>query len=277
MKAPAWAGFAAVAMLVVFGVEAWFWRDAFLPAPAQHADSPPKSEPEAPTGASSSPELIIESRSRCGGASGDHGQRRFDIASELDMLFGRNSVRALLRLEDFPRRVVATVNNLDRAHAPSALWPAIPAGGHFSVEARGNAQYIAADNERRYTPYMMLIEAVDMQRVFAFYCRLYPQLQQAYLEEGYPDRSFNSRLVEVIDVILSTPRVDGDLQVQLPEIVAPVQPPRPWVFYSFDDPHLDALSAGQKILLRMGPVNGQRLRANLAEFRVLLTSQAAPR
>ena len=43
------------------------------------------------------------------------------------------------------------------------------------------------------------------------------------------------------------------------------------MLYQFDDPALESLSAGQKILLRMGSVNERRVKAKLAELRTLLT------
>ena len=275
MKAPAWISVAVVAALGLLGVEAWFWRDAFAPAP--QAESSPVPIAGAPAAAPDAPGPSVEPQTVLADAARSDGLQEFDLESELHALFGRNSVLALLNLEDFPRRVVATLDNLGRAHAPPGLWPVVPAGGRFSVETRGDAQFIAAANERRYTPYMVLIEMVDMRRVFALYLKLYPRLQQAYADLGYPKRSFNARLVEVVDLILSTPQVDGGLRVQLPEVHGPVQPQRPWLLYTFDDAHLQSLSSGQKILLRMGPVNGQRLRANLAELRDLLTLLAAPR
>jgi hypothetical protein len=39
------------------------------------------------------------------------------------------------------------------------------------------------------------------------------------------------------------------------------------VFYQYADPQLEALSAGQKLLLRMGPDNSAVIRKKLAELR----------
>jgi hypothetical protein len=183
----------------------------------------------------------------------------------------------MFQLQDFPRRVVATVDNLGRSHAPAALWPVNPAAGRLVVENRDGAVAISADNGLRYTPYVLLLENVDMRQAFALYRRLYPSLQQAYEDIGYPKRYFNDRLVEVIDLLLATPSVDGPLKVHLPTINGPLQPERPWVLYEFDDPALQSLAAGQKVLLRMGPVNERRMKTKLAEIRRLLTAGAAPR
>jgi Protein of unknown function (DUF3014) len=271
-------GVAAIAALGMVGAGAWLWREASAPAPPQRAESQPLQVAQAPAAARAASGPSVGPPSLLAAATpGTAALDEFDLETELHALFGRSSVLALLRLEDFPRRVVATVDQLGRAHAPPSLWPVVPASGRLGVDKRGDAQFIAAANERRYTPHIMLIETVDMRRVVDVYRKLYPRLQQAYADLGYPNRDFNARLVEVIDLILSTPQTDGPLPVELPEIRGPVPPQRPWLLYRFDDPDLQALASGQKILLRLGPVNGQRLRANLAELRELVTSAVAPR
>ncbi len=124
---------------------------------------------------------------------------------------------------------------------------------------------------------MLLIETVNIERAVRLYGRMYPLLQQAYADVGFPDRSFHVRLIEVIDLLLATPSVPEPLKVRLTEVKGAIPSTRPWVRYEFDDPALEALSAGQKILLRSGPVNERRLKARLAELRKALVAGGAPR
>jgi hypothetical protein len=201
----------------------------------------------------------------------------FDVETALGDLFGRKTVLSMFQLDDFPRRVVATVDNLGRSYAPARLWPVNPVSGPFIVEEKGGGEVIGADNGLRYTPYVLLIETVDLRQAVALYRRMYPSLQQAYVDLGYPKRYFNDRLVEVIDQLLATPDITESPKVHLPAINTPVRPERPWVLYEFDDPALQSLSAGQKMLLRMGPVNERRMKAKLAEIRRLVTADAPTR
>jgi len=259
-----------------FGAGAWLWwqRSAPLPAttampplavsPAPAAEAPPASAPAIKfpmdvSVAASAPAVLL------------------DAEAALIDLFGRKAVLSLFQMQDFPRRFVATVDNLGRAHAPASLWPVNPAGGRFLVERHEGFDVISADNGLRYTPYLLLIETVDLREAVALYRRLYPLLQQAYEDIGYPRRYFNDRLVDVIDQLLATPEVQWPVRVRLPVINGPTQPERPWVMYEFDDPNLQALSAGQRLLLRMGPVNQRRLKTKLAEIRRLVTAGNAPR
>ena len=201
----------------------------------------------------------------------------FDLQTALSDLIGLKTVQSMFRLDEFPRRLVATVDNLGRSHASSTLWPVVPASGRFAVEERDNAVFVGADNGLRYTPYVLLLETVDLHRAVAIYARIYPTLQQAYQDLGYPKAYFNDRLVQVIDQLLATPETDAPLQVQLPPINGPVRPARPWVLYQFADPEMESLSAGQKILLRMGSTNERRIKARLGEIRRLLTVPPAKR
>jgi hypothetical protein len=62
--------------------------------------------------------------------------------------------------------------------------------------------------------------------------------------------------MEAIDNLLTTP-----------ELEAPAKLLRPRVLYEFADPDIETRSAGEKILLRMGPQNAARVKAKLWEIR----------
>jgi hypothetical protein len=200
-----------------------------------------------------------------------------DAEGALTELFGRKTVLSMFQTQDFARRLVATVDNLGRSHAPVAVWPVNPTPGRLVVENKDGAEVIGADNGLRYTAFVLLVETVDLRKAVATYARLYPQLQQAYEDLGFPKRYFNDRLVEVIDLLLATPDLDQPPKVRLPQINGPLQPERPWVLYEFDDPALQTLTAGQRILLRMGPVNERRIKGKLLEIRRLVTAGSLPR
>ncbi len=189
------------------------------------------------------------------------------VKTELNDLLGKPAVLKLLQTDGFVRRVVATVDNLPRAHAPPRLWPVNPTPGRFTVDGAGR---IAPDNAQRYTALVLLIEAVDPARAAALYRRYHPLLQQAYEELGYPGRRFHARLVEVVDHLLATPQPTGPIVLTLTEVKGPIPSERPWVRYEFADPKLQSLSAGQRLLLRTGEANQRRLLGWLRAFRVQL-------
>jgi len=187
----------------------------------------------------------------------------------LDELFGRKGARGFLRLDGVIHRFVATVNNLATDDAPADLWPVNRTPGAFQTEARDGATVIAASNAARYQPFVRFATAFDTKRAVALYTRLYPLLQRGYEELGFPGKYLNDRVVQVIDDLLATPKVTGPLRVQR------VEPDGGGtVLYLFADAGLESASAGQKILLRMGPENAAPLMAKLAEIRQLIA--AAP-
>jgi len=190
-----------------------------------------------------------------------------DLKDALVALFGRSGVFSFLNTDRFVQRVVATVDNLPREKASARLWPVQPVAGRFGVERRGDASAIAAANAARYDAFVHFVEGIDMTRAAAFYVRLYPAFQRAYESLGYPGRHFNDRVVAVIDHLLETPEPAEPPRVVLTQVKGPHAPARPWVMYEFEDAALEARSAGQKILLRVGPDHARRLKARLAGFR----------
>ncbi|HEX6363518.1 MAG TPA: DUF3014 domain-containing protein [Albitalea sp.] len=260
--------------IALFGIAAYFWlsqRDGADEPVAAAPPSPPAAAVPAPPPAppASAVRHPIEPAASAAGAEPP------TVEKALTDLFGRKAVLSLFQLDDFPRRFVATVDNLARAHAPPRVWPVNPAEGRFTVATQDGKTVVGADNALRYTPYILLLETVDLRQAAAAYRALYPMFQHAYVEQGYPQGYFNDRLVEVIDHLLRTPEPAGPLEVYLPEIKGPVQPERPWVLYEFADPALASLSAGQKMLLRMGPVNQRRVKGRLEELRRLVAAPAA--
>jgi len=257
----------AVGVVALAGMAMW-WRSERV-EPSQTSASPkevapPASTAENPSSSERSVQYPLEPSAAAPLAAAD-------VTAALVELLGRRAVASFIQTDEFPRRVAATVDSLGRTHAPAIMWPVNPAPGRFTVEESNGATVIAKENSSRYTPFVLLVETVDVARAVNLYLRMYPLFQQAYQELGFPKRYFNDRLVEIIDVLLATPTADYPLAVQLVEIKGPVPSLRPWVRYEFVDSSLESLTAGQKILLRVGPVNQHRLKAKLAEIRQAIT------
>ncbi len=257
-------GAAIIAALVV---ALYLWRNETVPLPVMAppvALAPPATTPSMPE-----PRLHYPIDAKLAAAPSGNA---FDLQTALEDLFGLKTVQSMFRLDDFPRRLAATIDNLGRSHASAMLWPVNPASGRFTVEERDGATFIGADNGLRYTPYVLLLETVDLRQAIGIYARIYPSLQRAYEELGYPGSYLNDRLVEVIDQLLATPEIDAPLEVRLPPIEGPARPVRPWVLYEFVDPDLQSLTSGQKALLRTGSINERRIKTRLAEVRRLVTA-----
>ncbi len=159
-------------------------------------------------------------------------------------------------------RFVATIDNLPRSHVAEQVRPVHRLATNFRADAIDDeAWVISPENAARYDALVDMLATSDPDQVYATYRRFYPLFQQAYVGLGYPDAYFNDRVVEVIDHLLETP--------------VPGEPPRlvrPHVLYEFADPDLEALSSGQKLLLRIGPGNAEVVKRKLGELRSRIAS-----
>lgn len=177
------------------------------------------------------------------------------LREKLVDLMGRVPFSELVLPVALVRRIVATVDNLPRETAPRRVIPLAPVPGAYEP-----------GNYDRYAPYVRVIEAIDEKALVADYARAYPLFQQAYEELGYPGKQFNDRLIQAIDDLLAAPELD-----------APLDLIRPRVVYEFASPDLETRSAGQKIMLRMGPQNAARVKAKLLLIRREILAASKPR
>ncbi|HEX9474006.1 MAG TPA: DUF3014 domain-containing protein [Steroidobacteraceae bacterium] len=248
---------ALIAVLILGSAAAWYWwpRLAPTPTPPPPVTAPPAPETEPaiehplPTAADSGPALpaLNESDPVFLGAIGQ--------------LRGGDALRTMLQPETMIRHIVATVDNLARPRLAVEMRPVRSTPGAFLTI--GDEQQATLDdrNAARYATAIAALRALDMRAVSALYQHYYPLFQRAYEDLGYPHAYFNDRLVAVIDHLLATPQPPGTLALV-----------RPKVFWEYADPELEARSAGQKLLLRMGHENAAMVRARLRELRALIVT-----
>jgi len=182
------------------------------------------------------------------------------VEEEFKDVVTNTSLSELLLFKTFIRNFVVIIDNLTAKMLPQKYYFFRPPGGTFMVQlTEDDVIYLDSDNFQRYTPFINLINTLDIDRLAQIYTYLYPLFQEAYVELGYPDRYFNDRLIHVIDTLLDTKDMSG-----------PVKLVQPKVYYKYADPELEALNAGQKLLIRIGPQNTTLIKARLMELKVRL-------
>lgn len=266
-----------VVVLAVAGYFGWrAWQQHGEPAstPVVQAPTPedrPEAAPAAPP-ADAGPQNPVESIAAPEAGLPALADADAAVREALGGLIGAGRVGEWLQADGFVRRVVATVDNLPREHAAPGLWPVRPTAGRIQLLGEGDLRELAPGNRARYAAFVGLAESVDAAAGARLYARLYPLFQQAYEDLGYPGRYFNDRLVAVIDHLLAAPVQDSGqpLAIRVVEVRGEVPSERPWVRYEFADPRLESLSAGHKLMLRMGTENAQRLKTVLREWRAQL-------
>lgn len=183
----------------------------------------------------------------------------------LSGVFGR-ALDPFLVPKNIVRNTVVSIDNLPRKKASVQMWPVKAVGGELVTSGNGDEVTLSPANSARYKPVVTVIQNTNATLLAALYKQFYPLFQETYAGLGYPDGYFNDRLVEVIDHLLATP-----------ELTAPVRLKRPSVNYEFVDPELESLSAGQKVLIRMGKENAAVVKAKLREFRQTIAKQEPAR
>ena len=253
-----------VAVLVAAAAAAagWYWMSH--PQMSRVVQAPPAQESAAQP-QDSAPTAVLPTEVQPPAA--DEVVKAQDVTAALTQLLGRDAVLKFLETTDFPRKFVATLDNLGREHAPVPVWPVQPPPGRFVVSGQGGSQVMAAENALRYSPFVAFAGSVNAAQAVGLYRRMYPVLDQAWRELGLANRSLHARTFEVIDLLLATPEPTQPPKLTLTEVKGPIASARPWTRYEYADPTLQSLSSGQKMLLRVGADNRRVLKAKLQELR----------
>jgi hypothetical protein len=246
-----------VPVVVLCGLAAGFYfthrvheSEDIVPAPAAPAEKTPEApsiQHPVPATASDTPLPQLDDSDR-------------PFLQSLANLLGDNPVQQLFVPTQIVRHIVATIDNLPRKKVAPQTLPIKPVAGAFAANDANGKLTLSSQNAARYSTWVKLAESVDTQQLAALYFRYYPLFQEAYRNLGYPDGYFNDRLVQVIDDALAAPQIEG-----------PIELLQPGVMYQYANPDLEARSAGQKVLMRMGSENEAKVKRKLRELRAAIT------
>jgi hypothetical protein len=178
------------------------------------------------------------------------------IQKALADLLGKESVENLFKPDELVRHIVVSIDNLPEQKLAERIRPVRRVPGKFEVGGTEEAPVLNPANYERYNSLVQVIRSTDTHRLIDTYMRYYPLFQDAYESLGHPPKYFNDRVVEVIDHLLTTPDVPD-----------PIPLAQPNVLFEFADPKLEALTAGQKALIRMGSENARAVKDKLRELR----------
>ena len=254
-----WLVGAIVAIAVAAG--GWYWYSGRQSPPApEPVTRAPAPQPAADTESQISHPLPGESTAPAALPALNNSDQV--VRDSLVGVLGRNPVEQFLVPQNIVRHIVVTVDNLPRHKVAADLRPVKPTPGQALTATQGEINTLGQANFERYAPLVHAVQTTDVKALAVVYERLYPLFQQAYEDLGYPGKYFNDRLVEAIDNLLQTP-----------EVPAPIQLVQPKVFWEYADPGLEERSAGQKLLIRMGPQNARIIKDKLRAFRAEIIRQ----
>ena len=165
-----------------------------------------------------------------------------------------------LAQNDLMRRLAVLVDNMTRGDLPRRQIRFLRPEGRFEVIERDGAFFAEPANQRRFDPFLDLLESIEPAAAARFLERTGPLFETAFRELGTPV-SGREALRDAIERVLETSVSPAD-----PELV------RPNVLWEYADRNLETLPALEKQMLRLGSRNRSRLRAYLVELRNELDS-----
>ncbi len=178
-----------------------------------------------------------------------------EIKQKLAEIVGTDPLAEYLVKIQVISRIVSTIDSLTSRQVPPQMNPIKTADGKLITETDGATVTLSVQNFARYDGYIVLMQNANTDATLALYQRYSPLFQIAWEENGGQGQ-FNDRLLEVINHLLQTPDVPGPIQLTKYEAV-----------YLFEDPELEAMTAGQKILVRMGSANAELVKEKLLELK----------
>jgi hypothetical protein len=258
-----WAAVLVAVVVIGAGSAYYFTRPAPVPPPAE---TPPVAAAEAPPPAPAPPpaDYPVPDQKPDLPALPALAESDVGIRGALSDLVGKGSFEAFLIPDMLIRRIVVTIDNLPRDRLALPLRPFKRTPPPVLVRQDGSRILLSPENSERYSAAVTVFTAIDAGKLVALYFRWYPLFQRAYADLGYPDRSFNNRLVEVIDHLLATPEPPAEIELVQPKVA-----------YEFADPQLESLSSGEKMLLRMNEAQRNAVKTQLKAVRAAVVGGAA--
>jgi hypothetical protein len=163
-------------------------------------------------------------------------------------------IAAWLASDGLLRNFTVVVANIAEGRTPARHLQVLALSSPFRVVNRGGVLSVDPRNYRRYDSLTAAVASVEPAAAARLYATLEPRIEDAYREIGDRDTSFDQVLERAIVLLLDTPAPSATPRLGLgPKGIS----------YVLADQRLEALSAPQKQLLRMGPENAKTMQAAL--------------
>jgi hypothetical protein len=161
-------------------------------------------------------------------------------------------VAAWLTTGGLIRNIAVVVANVADGETPAKFLTPVRPSRAFTTKTASGVTRIDPASYARYDGIAAAVDGLDARGVARFYATVKPRIDEAYADLIGPDADFDRTLERAIVMLLRTPIVDEDVQVQ------PVK-----MNYAFANPTLEDLPRAQRQLLRMGPRNVRIVKAKI--------------
>lgn len=167
-------------------------------------------------------------------------------------------IAAWLATDGLVRNFVVVTDNIADGASPARHLKALAPRGAFAVAGPPHQLTIHPAAYQRYDGIADAVSGLDAVGSARIYATLNRRIEEAYRDLGHPDARFDASLTRAMTRLLSVPVLD-DLPLR-PHIVS----------YRLADERLEALSAAEKQLLRMGPRNIRLIQSKIREVAAAL-------
>ena len=166
-------------------------------------------------------------------------------------------IAAWLATDGLIRNFTVVVANVAEGKTPAAHLRVLRPLSSFQVVERGGDLYVDPRSYERYDGLAAAVASIEAAGAARLYATLKPRIEEAYRDLGFPTTSFDRTLERAVVLLLETPVLDAAVRTRVE--------PR-GIGYGFADRDLEALTAAQKQLLRMGPRNVRIIQSSLREI-----------
>ena len=188
------------------------------------------------------------------------------VKGKLPELTWRNELLSLLITDDIIRRFVVFTDNFAQGLLAYEHSLFIQPKVKFSVDEQSinvdgqhNVWQWDSKTTKRFDLYVDLLRSVDSSVLVDLYIESKPLIDEAYNELGY-EEDFTYTLQDAITRVLDMELPQSDMNIT-----------RSSVMYKYQDPQLEGLDEGDKLLLRMGKENLLIIKSVLLEINEKLT------
>jgi len=187
------------------------------------------------------------------------------VREELATMDGNSSLLMYLVSDELVRKFVVMIENISRGEFPERNLPLLYPQERMTVTELGSEFYLMDEQSyQRFNALVTSLTNISTESAVDFYQQLQPLFRETYAELGLRNSEFNDVLMLAIDNVLNARMAPQ-----------PQQLIRPNLNYLYANPEIENYSDVEKLLLRLGPENTERLQRRLEFFKRRLELDSA--
>lgn len=167
----------------------------------------------------------------------------------LAALSSRPELARWLATDGLVRQLAMAIDQAAVGKTPARDFEVLAPESPFTTTGRATQRTIDPASYRRYDGLVRTVTSIDATAVARIYRAIRPRLNEAYQGLGHPQGDVDRAIRSALDILIDTPVVQDPVRVQAIDA-------RGW---SYVDQDLEALTASQKQIVRLGPAHAEAI------------------